>query len=83
MYIAQGKYRFSTPSETKVDALMQLITFNVFTIEDRIKVSIKTEGSISSDFTYQSTLITQPEALHDAILSHYKKLGIKLYQEIL
>ena len=81
MYIAQGKYRLSTPSETKIDALMQLCTFSTFTIDNTIKVTLTFDGYIPFTYSY-STEFTQIEALKDALLSHYKEFNIKLYQEI-
>ena len=80
-YIAQGMYKFSTTSETKVDALMQLCTFSVFTIDNTIKVTITFEGYNPSIYSY-STEFTHYEALKDALLSNYRQFNIKLYQEI-
>lgn len=81
MYIAQGMYRFSSPSETKVEALIQLCNFNVFTVDDSIKVTLTFDGYKPFTYSY-STEFTQTEALKDAILSHYRKFNIKIYQEI-
>ena len=81
MYIAQGRYIFSTPSETILGALIQLCTFNVFTIDDSIKVTLTFDGHIPFTYSY-SIEYTQLEALEDAVLSNYKKFDIKLYQEI-
>ena len=81
MYIAQGMYRFSIPSETKLDALIQLCTFNVFIVDDLVKVTLTFDGY--KPFTYEYSLeFTQSKALEYALLSHCKEFNIKLYQEI-
>lgn len=81
MFIAQGMYRFSTPSPTKAYALMQLFTYSIFRKDDSWIVTLQTDGH--KPFTYYySVEFTATEAIEDAIKSHYKSFNIKLYQEI-
>lgn len=81
MFIAQGMYRFSTPSETKLGALTQLFTHSVFKVDGSWEVTLKADGYNPSVYLY-STEWSGRDALEDAIRSHYKSFSIKLYQEI-
>lgn len=81
MFIAQGMYRLSTPSETKIEALAQLFTHYVSKVGCNWEVTLKADGYTSSTYLY-STEWTIENALNDAIKSHYKLFNIKLYQEI-
>ena len=81
MFIAQGMYRFSTPSETKLGALTQLFTHSVFKVNGSWKVTLQADGYNPTTYLY-STEFTATEAIEDAIKSHYKSFNIKLYQEI-
>ena len=82
MYIAQGKYRFSTPSETIIDALLQLVVnYRIFIVDNSIKITLTFDGYVPFTCSY-STEYKQMEALKDAVLSQYKEFNIKLYQEI-
>lgn len=81
MFIAQGMYRFSSPSETKIEALTQLFTHSVFKVDDSWKVTIQADGYNPTTYLY-STEFTATEAVKDAIKSNYKRFNIKLYQEI-
>ena len=81
MFIAQGMYRFSTPSETIIEALLQLFDYTVFKENDDLKVTLKADGYNKSTYSYSTEWLNR-EALEDAIKSDYKSFNIKLYQEI-
>lgn len=84
MFIAQGMNKFSTPSETKFKALIQLLDFSIFLAEEQDnswKVTLKANGH--PETTYMcSNKYTYQEAFENAVLSTYKQFNIKLYQEI-
>lgn len=84
MYIAKGMYRTTEPALTKFDALITLLlesTTPVVKVNNSLQVTLKADGYDPSTYLY-STEWNPYDALKDAVLCHYKKFNIRLFEEI-